>query len=108
VQRRQHPWCCGHVNLALVAAAGGGHCDIVDCLLQLDDDGGGNRADPACMDSMALRTALAGGHLEVVARLLLDGRSDPGVEAVDVAVSAGRLDRVNCLLADERVDPAAN
>ncbi len=89
---------------ALVVAAEEGHLDIVDFLLDssiaFDDD----------EINEALQGA-AGGHYEVVLRMLEDKRVDPSAEdsyALQVAAAAGEYYTVVELLRDPRVNPSAD
>jgi len=66
--------------------------------------------DSTANDQWALRKASAGGHRDVVDRLLRDPRVDPaaqGQQAIQNASKNGHVRTVQRLLQDARVDPSA-
>jgi surface antigen len=67
--------------------------------------------DPSTLNNYAIRIASLNGHLEVVVRLLQDGRVDPSAlnnDAFGCASEKGHLAVVDRLLQDGRVDPSAD
>ena len=92
---------CYNNDVAIRAAAAGGHTAIVRILLA---DG---RADPQSGLNIALRGAVLKGFVDIVRALLADGRADPtSFEsfALRCAVLLGHADMVCALLADGRAD----
>ena len=66
--------------------------------------------DPSVVDNYAIQRASGSGHLQVVNRLLQDGRVDPSAldnGAIRWASSQGHPSVVDRLLLDARVDPSA-
>ncbi|KAF6805667.1 ankyrin repeat-containing protein, partial [Colletotrichum plurivorum] len=102
------------VSIALQAASGGGHIEVVERLLSA---GANVNADPAESDGRtALQAASEGGHIEVVERLLSAGanvNADPaerhGRTALQASSEGGHVQVVERLLdagANVNADPA--
>jgi hypothetical protein len=100
------------VSTAFAWAAGSGHVEVVNLLL----DTPGRGIDPADYHNKAIRNAAENGHLDVVDRLLQDQRVNPNDDdgvpynddeypAIVLASIRGHVEVVARLLRDPRVIP---